>query len=524
MRPILWSNTQPGKVEEQLRRDEGSLITVIAGVILSAIIVLSGAWNLKYNQDARIYLTTSDTFSDWQGLRRVYDQAYNYSKPLNPTNLSGFVFEPTVDGLSQIDDLRNRRLMTDAEYTTLTAAFPLQQSQLLPDFQARLLRNLLRISWCSLDNARVGTTPTTRSPGCACIGQTYLDFLNETQTGVSVAATVINTTLATRTAYSERVLRCFDRRQVSRTSSCGKLCSVHALGLALYANSVFLLASWAFLQFSEYWRTFLKGFGRFAQTAVLKILVLVLGAALCVPYIITDLQANLLTITGIAISALYLTVSLHEELDFPGMDARKEHSGREYKGGVRKPHPLTVVLLMHLQLILPAYGVILASTGYARDVWAVISFAVTLGLMGVCMQASHYFFSRESIHSFFVWQRFFWAYWCNDRDDSVVNQTVLTGIFICLWVLLILLFIAYYYDGGRLYALGSIWVFAVFATYLFLMQLLLVADRFVSTFEERSFHWSSYQQGMYVLTLFINLFFGLVALWDTIRNEVKYSG
>ena len=66
MRPILWSNTQPGKVEEQLRRDEGSLITVIAGVILSAIIVLSGAWNLKYNQDARIYLTTSDTFSDWQ--------------------------------------------------------------------------------------------------------------------------------------------------------------------------------------------------------------------------------------------------------------------------------------------------------------------------------------------------------------------------------------------------------------------------------------------------------------------------
>ena len=103
-----------------------------------------------------------------------------------------------------------------------------------------------------------------------------------------------------------------------------------------------------------------------------------------------------------------------------------------------------------------------------------------------------------------------------------MNQTILTSIFFCLWILLVLLFIAYYYKDG-LYKLGSIWVFTVFAAYLFLMQLLLVADRFVATFEERSFYWSSYQQGMYVLTLCMNLFFGLVALWDTIQHGVTYS-
>ena len=75
LRPILRSNTAPSN--EELRREEGSLITVVAGVILSALIVISTAWNLIYNDDARIFLTTSDTFNDWQALRRVYDQAYN---------------------------------------------------------------------------------------------------------------------------------------------------------------------------------------------------------------------------------------------------------------------------------------------------------------------------------------------------------------------------------------------------------------------------------------------------------------
>lgn len=386
LRPVLLrSNTNKNGEEESDRREEGSLITVVAGVILSALIVLSAAWNLNYNRETRIFLTTSDTFNDWQALRRVYDQAYNYSRLLNPTTLSTVQFEP-IDGVAQLEDLRNRRIITESDFVQQRALFLDAQAQMQPIARGQILTNLMRISWCSLDNALSNTTPATRSPGCACIAQTYLGFLNETQTGVAATTMLINTTAAVRDKYSEQILRCFDKRQVSRTSTCGRMCSVHTLGLALYANSVFLLASWTFLQFSEYWRTFLRGFGSFTQLLVLKLLVVGLGIALCMPYIVTDFSANLLTITGILLSVVYLTISLHNELDFPGMDARKEHSGRVYRGDSRKPHPLTVVLLMHMQLILPAYGVILASVGYARDVWAVISFAVTLGLMGMAMQ------------------------------------------------------------------------------------------------------------------------------------------
>ena len=384
LRPILRSNTAPSN--EELRREEGSLITVVAGVILSALIVISTAWNLIYNEDARIFLTTSDTFNDWQALRRVYDQAYNYSKELNPASLSSNNFEPWVDGLAEIDDLFNRRVFSNTTYVEGKKNFALYQPFLTLELQRKILKNLMFVSWCSHPNARVNTTPATRSPGCMCIAQTYLDFTNETQYKVSAGVDLINTSKAVRDKYSEQVLRCFDKRQVSRTSTCGKMCSVHTLGLALYANSVFLLASWTFLQFSEYWRTFLRGFGSFVQSLMLKLLVVGLGIGLCVPFIITDFRANILTISGVAISVVYLTISLHDELNFPAMDIRKEHSGREYKGSSRKPHPLTVVLLMHLQLILPAYGVIIATVGYARDVWAVISFAVTLGLMGMSMQ------------------------------------------------------------------------------------------------------------------------------------------
>ena len=156
------------------------------------------------------------------------------------------------DSLSQIEDYHNRRLTTENEYILLKKFFPMTQATVLPGIRAHILRNLMYISWCSFANARTGTTPTTRSPGCACIAQTYVDFLNETQKDLPASVGVINTTLAIRNTYADRVLRCFDRRQVSRTSTCGKPCSIHTLGLALYANSVFLLASWTFLQFSEY--------------------------------------------------------------------------------------------------------------------------------------------------------------------------------------------------------------------------------------------------------------------------------
>lgn len=197
-----------------------------------------------------------------------------------------------------------------------------------------------------------------------------------------------------------------------------------------------------------------------------------------------------------------------------------------YTGANRKPHPLTVTLLVHLQLILPAYGVLIAVSGYARDTWAVFSFAGTLWLIGLIMQVVRVLpcicFSIFVIPG--VFQRFFWTYWysAGGRDDSLVNQTSLTVCFGALWILLVLLFTAYYYEQS-LYLTGSIWLFCVFAVYLMLVMGLLIGDRVQLGYMDEvdsSFYFSAYQQGILLLTVVLNIVFTATALVDTTRNTV----
>jgi hypothetical protein len=124
------------------------------------------------------------------------------------------------------------------------------------------------------------------------------------------------------------------------------------------------------------------------------------------------------------------------------------------------------------------------------------------------------------------WQRFFWSFWCCERDDSVVNQTVLTGVFFSLWTLLVLLFTAYYYDGGLYSALGSVWVFSALAGYLLAMQVLLVGDRISIASspdaEGPAFFLSVYQEIMFLLTLGLNVFMCVMVLIDVLRNPPSY--
>lgn len=101
-----------------------------------------------------------------------------------------------------------------------------------------------------------------------------------------------------------------------------------------------------------------------------------------------------------------------------------------------------------------------------------------------------------------------------------MNQTSLTVCFGALWILLVLLFVAYRYEQ-TLYQTGSIWLFSVFAVYLFLMMALLVGDRVQLGFMDESsstFYYSIYQQCMLFLTIVINIIFTTTALVDTTRN------
>lgn len=185
-----------------------------------------------------------------------------------------------------------------------------------------------------------------------------------------------------------------------------------------------------------------------------------------------------------------------------------------------------MTLLVHLQLILPAYGALIAVSGYARDTWAVFSFVGTLWLIGLIMQVPESSLLVRSPNPpdscMFFSQRFFWTYWYSARDDSLVNQTSLVVCFVALCILLILLFTAYYYEQS-LYASGSIWLFCIFVIYLVLMMGLLIGDRVQLGYMEEtesSFYFTVYQQCMLLLTVILNVIFTTTALVDTTRNAV----
>jgi hypothetical protein len=119
------------------------------------------------------------------------------------------------------------------------------------------------------------------------------------------------------------------------------------------------------------------------------------------------------------------------------------------------------------------------------------------------------------------WQRFYWSYWYNDRDDSLVNQTSLTACFFALLILLILLFVAYRFEQ-TLYISGSVWVFSLVCVYLVLMMGMLIGDRVLLGFmdeENSTFYFSVYQQGMLLLTVAVDLIITVVVLVDVMENK-----
>ena len=303
-------------------RHGSPVFTVLFCIFVSVFLVATSMDSLINNLDDRIFVTTTESFSNLFALRDVFSKAYNYSRQANPPSLMHGAFDPMPDTIQEWQDLRNRQIMSSKEYDDAVKGFTSVQANRVAFYGPSLLWNLLRISWCSYPNALPGRTAITRSPGCECIGKAYLGFILETMGNGTVSA-LVNTTLAVRDKYGEEVTTCFDRRLVSRTQSCGLVCSTHLAGLVLYVNSITFLALCAYLIFSEH-TILLGGFSSiFTQLFLLKTCVIVLAVALGLPFVLRDPEANILNLTGIAISVVYLTLTLHDELNFPAMDKSK---------------------------------------------------------------------------------------------------------------------------------------------------------------------------------------------------------
>lgn len=108
---------------------------------------------------------------------------------------------------------------------------------------------------------------------------------------------------------------------------------------------------------------------------MIKLLLVALGGLLCVPYLYRDSDANSLNVAGVVVCLFYLLVTLNEELTI-----------REDRGVYAGPNPLITCLLTNLPLILSAHAIQLGVGGYARDLWAVGSFGVCGGLLGLTLQ------------------------------------------------------------------------------------------------------------------------------------------
>jgi hypothetical protein len=408
--------------------------SVTAG--LSALLVGISVMGLFNNQDARLVLTYQERFAGLKQVREAFYARSNYTVLHNPFGVAHVPFSVQPETLEELEDLERRFRISVPVKPNATAAAVHDPS---------LLREVLLLAWCTTGPPVPGVLPADRAPGCRCIADVYLDFINKTlPAGASnftpqnstTNLTVIPVAQEVRRRYGDEVYKCWDKRQVVRTRTCGRMCTTHVAGLALFANIVLLLTSLAYLLFYRLsWNKYMT-----------KFLVALLGVALSIPYLVRDAEANSLNVAGIIVCVFYLTISLHEELGWRGMEDTIRDNGDFV------PSPLAVCVLVNLPLVFSAHTIQLGVSGYGRDLWAVISFGFCGGLLGLLLQ------------------RYFWqCCWQFNTDDSSILAWIarksLAAAYVCAEILLLLLVVAYYFDTTP-YAGGTFYVFVAYGVFL----------------------------------------------------------
>lgn len=392
-------------------------ITALLGAVLSFGLYCLCLGGMFSNVDSRLILTVTDTFGGLAEIRDVLNGTASYLAPFNPPGVDHVPFPPGPETREELEDLVRRGLLPgDAlvRFRTLD-----------PSADPSLLHRIMVSSWCSSGPGIPNVLPAKRTPGCACIADAYLDLVrstrspnltdftasgyslvggvnttvlvggvnqttlvngtnrtvlvNATNTTVWVgwtnqtlwAPTVVQVPTDVRSRVSSRVYRCWDQRLVRRSRACGDVCKTHLLGLPLFANLVLFLVCVSYLAFVELGRSNWNLY-------ILKLLIVVLGVVLSIPFYVRYAEANVLNFAGVVVSLFYITVSLHGELD-----VNKPAVGSEV-------NPFSVCFLVNLPLILSAHAIQLGVSGFGRDLWASLCFGACGGLLGVLLQVCAY--------------------------------------------------------------------------------------------------------------------------------------
>jgi hypothetical protein len=354
-------------------RKDGFLVASVAAV-LSFGFVGVGLGSLFASADSRLVLTVSETFGGLADIRDLLKNTSSFLAGANPLSITHVRYPVGVQTLEELEDLERRGLIGGAALASFNRSAVESPS---------LLERLMRMSWCSSGLGSPGSFPAYRTPGCRCIADAYLALVNETTPVNATILTVVNVSKEVGERIGNRVYRCWDQRQVTRSKMCGKLCTTHVASLGVFANAImFLLCAAFILSIKLHW-------GRMTQ----KLVILFLGLAFASVFLVRDAEANTLNLVGLAICILLLIWSLDDELN----------PGNKTGGG---PHPLMVCILVNLPLILSAHTYQISVSGFGRDLWVVTSFGVCGGMLGVILQVPRfllfYGFDAGLTHYWFV--------------------------------------------------------------------------------------------------------------------------
>lgn len=382
-------------------RNDGIATAGIAAGLSFGLLCIS-ILGLFARVDDRLVLTYAETFANLASIRDLFLARANYTALYNPPRVDHVLFPLAPDKLEDLEDLQRRGLFQ-------TSVFMPNATSSVPAIQESFLHQLMQTAWCTYGVYRRDILPARRNPGCQCISDAYLSLMletqglngstilnlslisnytalvngtNQTNNGtIKINQTVINTTYYSALAVinvssdarqraADKVYRCWDQRQVTRTRHCGKVCTTHVGSLALFANIILFLTCVSYLSYRTFnWNVYL-----------VKAFIVFMGVLLSICYLVRDVEANSLTLGGLAVSLFYLTITLHTELSFTGEEDTRVG-----------PHPLTTSLVVNLPLILSAHTIQIGVSGYGRDLWAFASFGVCGGLLGVVAQVPSLF-------------------------------------------------------------------------------------------------------------------------------------